>query len=205
MSVGTNIRRLRKAKKMTILELATMVGSDVGNVSRLERGVQGYSQETLSKIASALGATVGDLFASEEANVTELLTRGRVPLLSWNTVSAWDPSRATWQPDEASEWLTCPAPHGGRTYAVRASGDAMDGPGGYREDEILFVDPDVTPKPGKDVIAILATGRATFRRLKEDDQGQYLLAINPTWPDRIVRVPANTQFCGVVIGSFMLR
>jgi transcriptional regulator with XRE-family HTH domain len=66
MSVGATIRRLRKARGLTILDVATIIGSDVGNLSRLERGEQGYSQAILEKIAGALEVRVVDLFASEE-------------------------------------------------------------------------------------------------------------------------------------------
>lgn len=65
MKIGNRIRTLRKAKKMTILELATAIGSDVGNVSRLERDKQGYTEATLTKIADALGVKVVDLFSEE--------------------------------------------------------------------------------------------------------------------------------------------
>lgn len=54
---------------MTILQLATAINSDVGNISRLERNKQGYSENTLLKIASALGVQVADLFLdSSETN-----------------------------------------------------------------------------------------------------------------------------------------
>ncbi|HGJ5882255.1 helix-turn-helix domain-containing protein [Arsenophonus sp.] len=69
MNVGTRIRELRKKKGMTILQLATAINSDVGNISRLERNKQGYSENTLLKIASALGVQVADLFLdSNETN-----------------------------------------------------------------------------------------------------------------------------------------
>lgn len=54
---------------MTILELATAVGSDVGNISRLERGKQGYSEAILVKIADVLKVQVADLFTQEEIDV----------------------------------------------------------------------------------------------------------------------------------------
>ncbi len=54
---------------MTILELATSVGSDVGNISRLERGVQGFTEQLLVKISAALGVKVADLFTEEELGI----------------------------------------------------------------------------------------------------------------------------------------
>lgn len=70
MSVGEKIRRLRKARKMTILELATQIGGDVGNLSRLERGKQGYSDASLKRIAEALNVSVSDLFSNDETSDT---------------------------------------------------------------------------------------------------------------------------------------
>ncbi|WP_426762549.1 XRE family transcriptional regulator [Hafnia paralvei] len=64
--IGNKIRQIRKAKKMTILELANAVGSDVGNISRLERGIQGYSDAMLRKIADGLSVHISELFSTED-------------------------------------------------------------------------------------------------------------------------------------------
>lgn len=66
MTIGNKIRQLRKANNMTLNELALRVESDVGNLSRLERGKQGYSDQTLRKIAAALNVEVFELFSSDE-------------------------------------------------------------------------------------------------------------------------------------------
>lgn len=71
MKTGEKIRALRKAKQMTILELAAAIGSDVGNISRLERGVQGYKESTLMKIADALGVQVSDIFLFNQKEVSQ--------------------------------------------------------------------------------------------------------------------------------------
>lgn len=70
MSVGQKIRELRKAQKMTITELAALTDWDVGNISRLERGMQGYSEQSLKKIAEALKVPVSDLFSTHNENDT---------------------------------------------------------------------------------------------------------------------------------------
>jgi len=66
MSIGNKIRQLRKAKNMTLNELALRIDSDVGNLSRLERDKQGYSDQILRKIAAALNVDVSELFSSDE-------------------------------------------------------------------------------------------------------------------------------------------
>ncbi|MBX8627796.1 helix-turn-helix transcriptional regulator [Enterobacter hormaechei] len=70
MTVGQRIRELRKARKMTINQLATLTDWDVGNISRLERGMQGYSEASLKKIAKALEVPLSELFSFQEKNDT---------------------------------------------------------------------------------------------------------------------------------------
>ncbi|EGT0423310.1 helix-turn-helix transcriptional regulator, partial [Salmonella enterica] len=65
VKVGQKIRELRKARKMTITQLAALTDWDVGNISRLERGMQGYSAQSIQKIAEALQVPVSELFSTE--------------------------------------------------------------------------------------------------------------------------------------------
>ena len=209
MNVGENIRRIRKAKNMTLLEVANLVDSDVGNLSRLERGKQGSSHELLLQLADALHVNVREFFGSE-ADESAFFSRpnippGHVPLISWVQAGNWADVHDPFQPGDAEDWMPCPVNHGENTFALRVVGDSMDGPGGYREGEIIYVDPRVAATPNRDVVARTPNGKVTFKRLKEDSDGRYLLALNPAWPDRIIRVPDDTVICGVVIGSFAPR
>jgi len=70
VNVGQRIRQLRKAKGMTISAMAHAIGGDVGNLSRLERGQQGYSDASIKKIAEALGVTIAQLFSEDEDSDT---------------------------------------------------------------------------------------------------------------------------------------
>lgn len=70
MKVGEKIRLLRKAQRYTLNDLALLTDSDVGNLSRLERGLQGYSDQQLRKIAKALDVPVSQLFSSSDLNDT---------------------------------------------------------------------------------------------------------------------------------------
>lgn len=54
---------------MTINDLATAADSDVGNISRLERDLQGASTQMLTKIADALKVSVADFFAEPVAHM----------------------------------------------------------------------------------------------------------------------------------------
>lgn len=61
MKIGQVIREIREAHKATLEEIALAADTNASNLSRIERGAQGYSAETLERIAIALGVTVSEL------------------------------------------------------------------------------------------------------------------------------------------------
>lgn len=61
--LGAEIRRRRLQRGMTLVDIATDTGLSTSMVSMLERGKTGVSVGSLVAVASALGVTVGDLFA----------------------------------------------------------------------------------------------------------------------------------------------
>ncbi len=61
MKIGQVIREIREAHKATLEEIALAADTNASNLSRIERGAQGYSPETLDRIAIALGVTVSEL------------------------------------------------------------------------------------------------------------------------------------------------
>ncbi len=67
MHIGQVIREIREARKATLEEIAFAADTNASNLSRIERGAQGYSPETLKRIASALGVTVSELHLRTEA------------------------------------------------------------------------------------------------------------------------------------------
>ena len=67
MHIGQVIREIREARKATLEEIAFAANTNASNLSRIERGKQGYSVETLECIASALGVTVSELHLRAEA------------------------------------------------------------------------------------------------------------------------------------------
>lgn len=202
MSVGSTIRRIRKSKNMTILELANQIGSDVGNISRLERGVQGYSQDILEKIALSLDVKISDLFASE-SNIEELAIKGRVPLISWVAAGKWCNVSNPYEAGDAEDWIICPVKHSTKTYALKIKGDSMHNPGGkpsFDDGDIIFVDPARSFDHRSYVIVRLDDeNQATFKRLLIDGNRRMLEALNPAWPNRIFEINEDATICGVVI------
>ncbi len=70
MHIGQVIRAIREARKATLEEVAFAANTNASNLSRIERGQQGYSPETLECIALALGVTVAELHVQAETAVS---------------------------------------------------------------------------------------------------------------------------------------
>ncbi len=70
MKIGQIIRKRREATGMKLEPFAELVGMDAGNLSKLERGIQGYTPERLDAIAAVLGTTASQLLAESESLAT---------------------------------------------------------------------------------------------------------------------------------------
>ena len=76
MKIGQVIREIREAHKATLEEISLAADTNASNLSRIERGTQGYSPETLERIATALGVTVSELHRRMEATSLSTGTSG---------------------------------------------------------------------------------------------------------------------------------
>ena len=71
MEIGTVIRKLRKARRWSQLELTSrMTKYDPGNLSRFERGEQGIDPEHLEEIAGIFGLPVSEFYRMAESGGT---------------------------------------------------------------------------------------------------------------------------------------
>lgn len=62
------LKHWREYRNLTQEQLADRVGWSVGNVSQLERGLQGYSDEGLALLAEALQCTPGQILDVDPTN-----------------------------------------------------------------------------------------------------------------------------------------
>ncbi|MBS0909178.1 S24 family peptidase [Tatumella sp. JGM118] len=214
MKIGTRIRQLRKAKKMTILELATSVGSDVGNISRLETGKQGYTESTLIKIAEALGVKVADLFSDDMPTDIEPVNRPisshRVDVLdiqasagpgTYLTHDFVEKVRAIEYTSEEAKAL-----FSGRSLdsvkVISANGDSMSGT--IEAGDLLFVDVSIKMFEGDGIYTFLYDDTAHVKRLQKMKDKLLVISDNKNYTpwDPIERDEMNrVVIFGKVIGS----
>ncbi|GGJ06324.1 LexA family protein [Halopseudomonas pertucinogena] len=212
MEYKDRVKAARKHAKLTQAALADAVGIKQASISELETG-KSLSSTYNATIAKACGVDPvwletgrGRMLPSDSNVEPGPDIRGRVPLISWVQAGAWCEVEDLYAVGDAEEWMPCPTSHGPRTYALRVRGESMFNPHerrSFRDGDIIFVDPDKLAENGSPVIAKLDDSQeATFKQLVIEGEERYLKALNPNWPDQIIRINGNATICGVVIGKY---
>ncbi|OEC59462.1 MULTISPECIES: helix-turn-helix domain-containing protein [Pseudomonadaceae] len=186
MDIGKIIRTARKAKRWTLEELASRVGSDTGNLSRFERGQQGASQELLQKLLAELGITLADAASAEPtANIQPTLQPSRAPkeypVISWVIAGERALSLDAYSPGVAEEWLASTESAGPHGYWLIVRGPSMTSPSppSFPEGTPILVQPEgFDLVSGKFYIAKHRDGETTFKQYIYDSGREYLVPLN---------------------------
>ncbi|HYF57366.1 MAG TPA: XRE family transcriptional regulator [Burkholderiaceae bacterium] len=207
MSTGDLIRRARMARKLTQEQLAGRLHWGQNRLSNYERNERKITADDLSAIAQALEMPVAELMSPNDfgdgvhlgrragSDVEPVPThRSSVPLLTWQQI-------ASGEIVVSDNNVACPVPAGPKTFAARVRGNAMHNPAGrpsFAEDDLIFVDPSRKAEH-KSLVIVRHAGQALFRQYLAEPEGAMLAALNPAWPDRLVRVDDGMEIVGVVI------
>lgn len=65
-NIGSNVKKLRKKKKLSQIELAVEVGIDRSYLSEIENGRTNMSVSVLYAVADSLGVDIAELFKKNE-------------------------------------------------------------------------------------------------------------------------------------------
>lgn len=215
MDIGQIIRNARKAKKLSLEELAHQIDSDSGNLSRLERGLQGTTPEKLKQIMAILGIKlsaeqqgVGLPQDAGMSNVQPSLQPTRTPksypLISWVTAGSWAESPDHFHPGDADVWLESTENAGENGFWLDVRGDSMtcSGNPSFPEGSRILVRPEAELISGKYYVAkLLDSGEQTFKQYVEDAGHRYLKPLNPSY--RTIEINGNCHFIGRVIDTKM--
>ena len=120
------------------------------------------------------------------------------PLISWVQAGNWYEISESFVPAYGSELLPCPVCCIPESFVLRVRGSSMEPK--FHEGDLIFVDPNVSPDHGKYVVVRLdESNEATFKQLIIEEGKQYLKALNPDWPNRIIEVDEEATICGVIV------
>ena len=193
--------------------LAKKSGVAQSTIGRILRGEVNPQSGNLERIAKAFSVSLAKLaeMGQEDGSAAEptddfksVETSARVALISWVQASSLADALDNSQPGDGEEWMPRPKHSGARTFALRVRGESMEP--GYQHGDIIFVDPDVAPEHGKDVVARLGDrNEVVFKRLVVEGELEYLKPANPNWPDKIIEISAypGARIIGVVIGKWV--
>jgi SOS-response transcriptional repressor LexA len=184
--------------------------STIGRILRGEVNPQSGNLERIAKAFSMSLAKLAEIGQEGEAvaeptdDLKSVERSAQVTLISWVQAGSFADALDNPQPGDGGEWMPRPKRSGARTFALRVRGESMEP--GYQHDDIIFVDPDVRPEHGKDVVVRLDDcNEAVFKRLVVEGKLEYLKPVNPNWPDKIIEISAypSARIIGVVIGKWV--
>jgi transcriptional regulator with XRE-family HTH domain len=88
-NIGARVKARREQLGWSQMKLATVAEIDRGFLARIEKGTSGFSEKTITKIAGALGLSVGALYAAG-SNVTMAPADIRsIPVLDYVQAGQW--------------------------------------------------------------------------------------------------------------------
>ena len=214
--LSDNIRRLMKHYGYSEAELGRRAGLTQPTVHRI---VTGNSKDprlsNIEKIATALGTTQQNLrhnpsILDKSTVLTEdaILTpspqmRGYAPMISWEEVC--DLESVDKGQIKKNQLFPLPPGAGPNPVALQVRGEAMSPQ--YNDGNIVFMDPDVTPRHGDAVVvAQKVKAEATLKQLVMSPGEEPLLkVVNPSWPTPWVAMDDTFEILGVVVSSLWMR
>lgn len=218
-SLAKRLKYARKLRELTQAQLSEKSGVNQSDISKIESGAHQKST-SLMALARALafnpdwldsGNGVMQSHAVEQplapyGNTEALPNLGKVPLIDWVAAGDFCGSIDPYPVGMAEDWLYCPSRHGSKTYALRVRGESMFNPSGspsFKDGDIIFIDPDRAANHKSLVICRMDDAKeTTFKRLLIEGDTKMLEALNPSWPERIIKVNGNATICGVIIGRY---
>ena len=214
MEIGQIIRNARKAKKLSLEQLANQVDYDTGNLSRLERGQQSTTPDKLKRIMDVLGIKLGQLVQGMDptqdagmSNVQMALQPSRgpkeYPLISWVIAGEWAESCDNFHPGDAETWLASTENAGANGFWLDVRGDSMtcSGNPSFPEGSRILVQPEAELISGKYYVVKMESGESTFKQYIEDAGLRYLRPLNPSY--RTIQIDGDCKIIGRVIDTKM--
>lgn len=201
-TLGENLKKIRKAKKMTQKELAQKSGVKQSVISDLETG-NAKSTGSILELANALGVTAEELKKGvfDEVSLTNVapVVPRMAPVLSWVQAGTMTNVQAV-DMSQVEEWLPIPDGDCEKCFYLKVQG--LSNYPEFHEGDYILVDPTLpfSDMNSGDIIVVRKFDDATFKRLViEPDGTKYLQAINPEFKPNIILLDQDCEFVGEVV------
>lgn len=201
-TLGENLKKIRKAKKMTQKELAQKSGVKQSVISDLETG-NAKSTGSILELAIALGVTAEELKKGvfDEVLLTNVVPVAprMAPVLSWVQAGTMTNVESV-DMSQVEEWLPIPDGDCEKCFYLKVQG--LSNYPEFHEGDYILVDPTLPfcDMNSGDIVVVRKFDDATFKRLViEPDGTKYLQAINPEFKPNIIPLDENCEFIGEVV------
>ena len=201
-TLGENLKKIRKAKKVTQKELAQKSGVKQSVISDLETG-NAKSTGSILELANALGVTAEELKKGvfDEASLTNVapVTVRMAPVLSWVQAGTMTNVEAV-DMSQVGEWLPIPEGECEKCFYLKVQG--LSNFPDFQEGDYILVDPTLqfSDMNSGDIVVVRKFDDATFKKLViETDGTKYLQALNPEFRPNIIALDEDCRFVGEVV------
>ena len=197
-----NFRQLLAENKLRLIDIAELLGKAPAQVSAFggKNPTKGIGDQIAREIERALKLPNGSLdvphgFKNFDNGSVLDYTGRKLPVIGSIAAGAWCGSDDSFDPREAEEWIEAPGPVGPRAFILRVEGISMEPK--FLEGDKVVIDPSLDAFPGHFVAAKRTRDEAmTLKQLKQEGNELYLYALNPDWPERIIRMTEEWSICG---------
>lgn len=204
-TIGSRIKRLRKSKKMSQVELGNLIDVSGVSIGYWERGFNEPLYENLIALAQVLDTTIPylkDGIEDAEPSVQDLrpITR-MLPVLSYVQAGTWTNVKTIHEYD-IEKWLPAPPNAGKNSYYMIIQG--VSNSPHFNHGDHICIDPDISlesVQTGEMVVAECTDG-ATFKALVRDHNKIYLQALNPNFQPNILELNESCIYKGKYVGKF---
>lgn len=197
-----NFKRILSERKLRLTDVADILGKAPAQVSAFggKNPTKGIGDQIAREIEHALNLHEGYLdmpYGVDEFNNSTVLshTGRKLPVIGSIAAGVWCESESDFDPRCADEWIDAPGPVGPRAFILRVEGISMEPK--FSEGDKIVIDPSLEALPGHFVAAKRTRDQATtLKQLKQEGNEQYLYALNPDWPERIIKMSEEWTICG---------
>lgn len=197
-----NFRRILIDQKLRLTDIADKLGKAPAQVSAFggKNPTKGIGNQIAREIEKALNLQSGYLDMphsyGEFNNGTVVSHTGRkLPVIGSIAAGVWCEGHGNFDPRDAEEWIDAPGPVGPNAFILRVEGISMEPK--FLEGDKIVIDPALEALPGHFVAAKRSRDHATtLKQLKQEGNEQYLFALNPDWPERIIKMSEEWNICG---------
>jgi len=197
-----NFRRIIAERNLRLTDVAERLGKAPAQVSAFggKNPTKGIGDQIARELEKALNLHEGYLDmpygVGEFNNATVLSHTGRkLPVIGSIAAGSWCEGQGSFDPRDAEEWIDAPGPVGPSAFILRVEGVSME-PKCMEGDKIV-IDPSLEALPGHFVAAKRVRDEAaTLKQLRQEGSERYLYAVNPDWPERIIRMTEEWNICG---------